>query len=68
MLLISADVIFPRTVKWLSDTNIDLMEIDPPEFRLVKPSEIELGYGPTMVMWEVPDKPLFYIDESDLPY
>ena len=68
MLLISADVIFPRAVELLSDTDIDLMEIDVPEFRLVKPSEIELGYGPAMVMWEIPDKPLFYIDESDLPY
>ncbi len=66
MLLISTDVIFPRTVELLSDTDIDLMEIDVPEFRLVKPSEIELGYGPTMVMWEVPDKPLFYIDESSI--
>ena len=68
MPLVSADVVFPRTVELLSDTDIDLMRVKPPVPQIVKPTELGLGYGPSFLMWEVPAKPDFVIDESDLPY
>ena len=64
-ILVSADVIVPRTVEILRDPVL-VMGVTPPEPRVVFLSDIELGYG-TVAMWAV-TRPEFVIAESELPY
>ena len=68
--LVSADTIFPRMVRniseLLNDSSVDLMRVVPPIPRVVRLNKFGLGSG-SCLMWEIERKD-FVIETGDLPF
>ena len=59
--LVSADVVVPRTVGLLNDSGIDLLRVSPPVPQIVH------GFGEPICLWAV-DRPEFVLSEEEERY